>query len=305
VSRCFGDIEAKVFELGGNSKVLIATPDIISFKIIEASDFIVFGSNFLLILGDGIFDKLSNTEVLNCIWSCTNEEIFTEDINQLSGRCVDSILKNALVNSTMDNVTCIFISFENFKRTLYEKKFTESTEKFEQLRLRVSSLDNYSFKFKEDENITFFHIHDAKNKIEDVRIDSKIDDNEKKKEILDESIEKNNPSLLQMTKKPINNKITKKLGFTQSNFSKFNINVVNFADCLKRNKRISEGHMKKRSPDEPLYPYVDKSVNLSNYDNDKRKINDMSVINSKKLNNSLNKPQTSKGLKNSFHFLNK
>jgi len=241
-----------VLDLGGNPKVLIATPDIISFKITELSDFIVFGSNFILILGDGIFDKLSNTDIINCIWSCTNEEIFTEDINQLSGRCVDSILKNALVNSSMDNVTCIFISFENF-----------------------------------------------------VKIDTKIEDNEEKKEILDDSIDKNNPNSFQMTNKPINNKITKKFCLTQSNFSKFNINVLNFADCLKRNKRISEGHMKKRSPDEPLYPYVDKSVNLSNYDHDKRRINDTNDLNVKKLNNSLNKPQTTKGLKNSFHFLNK
>jgi len=294
-----------VLDLGGNPKVLIATPDIISFKITELSDFIVFGSNFILILGDGIFDKLSNTDIINCIWSCTNEEIFTEDINQLSGRCVDSILKNALVNSSMDNVTCIFISFENFKTTLYEGIFRESTEKFEQIRLRVSSLDNYSFKLKEDENITFFHINDANDKIEDVKIDTKIEDNEEKKEILDDSIDKNNPNSFQMTNKPINNKITKKFCLTQSNFSKFNINVLNFADCLKRNKRISEGHMKKRSPDEPLYPYVDKSVNLSNYDHDKRRINDTNDLNVKKLNNSLNKPQTTKGLKNSFHFLNK
>ena len=276
-----------MLDLGGNPKVLIATPDIISFKITELSDFIVFGSNFILILGDGIFDKLSNTDIINCIWSCTNEEIFTEDINQLSGRCVDSILKNALVNSSMDNVTCIFISFENFKTTLYEGIFRESTEKFEQIRLRVSSLDNYSFKLKEDENITFFHINDANDKIEDVKIDTKIEDNEEKKEILDDSIDKNNPNSFQMTNKPINNKITKKFCLTQSNFSKFNINVLNFADCLKRNKRISEGHMKKRSPDEPLYPYVDKSVNLSNYDHDKRRINDTNDLNVKKLNNSL------------------
>jgi hypothetical protein len=43
VSRAFGDIEAKLPELGGNPKVLISTPQIISFKLTEQSDFIVMG----------------------------------------------------------------------------------------------------------------------------------------------------------------------------------------------------------------------------------------------------------------------
>ena len=44
VSRAFGDIEAKLPELGGNPKVLLSTPQIISFKLKEESDFIVMGS---------------------------------------------------------------------------------------------------------------------------------------------------------------------------------------------------------------------------------------------------------------------
>jgi hypothetical protein len=162
-----------VLELGGNPNVLITTPDIISFKVKEESDFIVIGSNILVNLGDGIFDKLSNTDVLNCIWSCTIEEIFIEDVNQLGGRCVDSIIKNALLNSSMDNVTCIFITFGNFKRTLYEG--IESSEKLEHIRLRVESLDNYSFRYKEDENITFFHINDINDRLKDEKIDTKYD----------------------------------------------------------------------------------------------------------------------------------
>lgn len=43
VARAFGDIEAKLPELGGNPKVLISTPQIISFKLTDASDFIVMG----------------------------------------------------------------------------------------------------------------------------------------------------------------------------------------------------------------------------------------------------------------------
>jgi len=46
VARSFGDAEAKLVDLGGNPKVLIAVPDIISFKITDQSDFIILGSNY-------------------------------------------------------------------------------------------------------------------------------------------------------------------------------------------------------------------------------------------------------------------
>jgi protein phosphatase 2C family protein 2/3 len=55
VSRTFGDIEAKKTELGGNPNVVIAVPDVVSFKVKEEHDYI-------LLACDGIFDKMSNKE---------------------------------------------------------------------------------------------------------------------------------------------------------------------------------------------------------------------------------------------------
>lgn len=43
VSRSFGDVEAKVEKLGGLSGVIVATPEIHSFKIDSSIDFIVIG----------------------------------------------------------------------------------------------------------------------------------------------------------------------------------------------------------------------------------------------------------------------
>ena len=57
VSRSFGDIEAKLERFGGNSNVLIATPEIKAFKIKREHDFVVMGC-------DGIFDRLSNRECI-------------------------------------------------------------------------------------------------------------------------------------------------------------------------------------------------------------------------------------------------
>ena len=51
--RTFGDLEAKIAKRGGNPNVVIALPEIKSFRITEEHDFIVMAS-------DGIYDKLSN-----------------------------------------------------------------------------------------------------------------------------------------------------------------------------------------------------------------------------------------------------
>lgn len=57
VSRTFGDLNAKIEKLKGNPKVVVATPDIKSFRIQSEHDFIVLGC-------DGIFDKLSNQDTI-------------------------------------------------------------------------------------------------------------------------------------------------------------------------------------------------------------------------------------------------
>jgi protein phosphatase 2C family protein 2/3 len=57
VSRTFGDVEAKMTKYGGNPNVVIATPEIKSFRITKDHDFIVLGC-------DGIFDKLSNHDTI-------------------------------------------------------------------------------------------------------------------------------------------------------------------------------------------------------------------------------------------------
>lgn len=46
VSRTFGDAEAKLKAYGGNPYVIIAEPDIKSFKITEEHDFIMLGCIF-------------------------------------------------------------------------------------------------------------------------------------------------------------------------------------------------------------------------------------------------------------------
>ena len=63
MSRTFGDAHAKIAKFGGNSKVVIAVPDIIRLKLNESlHDFIIIGC-------DGIFDKMTTEEVIKEAWS--------------------------------------------------------------------------------------------------------------------------------------------------------------------------------------------------------------------------------------------
>ena len=59
--RTFGDVEAKEPRYGGNPNVVIATPEIKSFKITKDHDFIVMSSKSRFNrVGDGVYDKLTN-----------------------------------------------------------------------------------------------------------------------------------------------------------------------------------------------------------------------------------------------------
>src|SRR6185312_13802995 len=122
VSRTFGDCEAKAERYGGNPNVVIPTPDIKSFKIMpNEHDFIVLGC-------DGIFDKLSNRDAIQCVWNSVKDNKKNKtgsqvsNIHKQSGLGVDYILKNSLLRRTLDNVTVVLIAFSNFKRAAFESK---------------------------------------------------------------------------------------------------------------------------------------------------------------------------------------
>lgn len=116
VSRTFGDIEAKLTQFGGNPNCVVATPEITSFKLnTSLHDFIVLGC-------DGIFDKMSNEDITQCVWNSVNDNKtmkVANNIHKQTGMAVEYILKNSLLRRTLDNVTVVMISFKNFKHTCF------------------------------------------------------------------------------------------------------------------------------------------------------------------------------------------
>ena len=108
VSRTFGDIEAKDEKFGGMKNVVVALPDIKELEINDEYNFIVIGC-------DGIFDVLTNEELLECVKIVLKEKKMTEyinddDVHELCGEFAAMIIKSALAKDSFDNVSCIVIA---------------------------------------------------------------------------------------------------------------------------------------------------------------------------------------------------
>ena len=108
VSRTFGDIEAKNEKFGGNKNVVVALPDITEIELNEEFNLIVLGC-------DGIFDVLSNEEILECVKIVLKEKNIKEindevNISELCGDFAEMIIKSSLAKDSFDNVSCIVIA---------------------------------------------------------------------------------------------------------------------------------------------------------------------------------------------------
>ena len=114
VSRTFGDLEAKIEKYGGNPNVVIAVPEIKSFKVSPDHDFIGLAS-------DGIYDKINNKEFIQCVWNSVSDGKKV-DAHQQIGKGVEYILKNSLLRKTLDNVTVVLVAFKNFKKVISAKE---------------------------------------------------------------------------------------------------------------------------------------------------------------------------------------
>ena len=107
VSRTFGDIEAKNEKFGGNKNVVVALPDIYEFKLGKEFNLIVLGC-------DGIFDVLSNEEILQCVKIVLKEKSINQindyNLSELCGDFAEMIIKSSLAKDSFDNVSCIVIA---------------------------------------------------------------------------------------------------------------------------------------------------------------------------------------------------
>ena len=120
VMRSIGDIKSKKKEFGGNPGSIINKPEIYVNDINTNNDFIVMGC-------DGIFDDLSNEEVVNAAWYIFKNESKNKnyDIHELTREACDMIMKCGLEKKTQDNLSCIVIGLEGLEKFLKNKSTQE------------------------------------------------------------------------------------------------------------------------------------------------------------------------------------
>ena len=114
--RTVGDIKAKKKEFGGIPGSIINTPDIFMLDINSTNDFIIMGC-------DGIFDDMSNEEVVNAAWYIYKNKAKDKNYNihELSGDACDIIIKYGMEKETTDNLSCIIIGLEGLEKFLKDK----------------------------------------------------------------------------------------------------------------------------------------------------------------------------------------
>jgi len=76
-------------------------------------------------IGDGVFDKLNNQEVIDIAWDAarrqfkqSNNNSNGQSIHALCGHSIELVLKASVASRTLDNITGVLISFKNFRKTI-------------------------------------------------------------------------------------------------------------------------------------------------------------------------------------------
>ena len=139
VMRTIGDIKAKKKEYGGIPGSIINRPDVFVYDINSNDDFIILGC-------DGIFDDLSNQDVVNAAWFIFKNESKDKnyDIHELTQDACDIIIKYAMEKQTSDNLSCIIIGLDGLEKFLKNKSTKEKVN---------NSLNNFKKNFQRSQTI--------------------------------------------------------------------------------------------------------------------------------------------------------
>ena len=83
--------------------------------------------DYLLIGCDGIFDKLTNNDVANCVWDETFTKGGFSNVHEFAARAVENVIMMAFKKKSLDNVTVVMVIFKNLKKVIERecKKFVK------------------------------------------------------------------------------------------------------------------------------------------------------------------------------------
>ena len=120
VVRSIGDIKVKMPEYGALKGNIIHTPEVFVYDYSPSYDFMVMGC-------DGIFDDLSNEEIIGAAWHVFKNKAKEKnyDLNLLTEDSCDMIIKYAMDVMSSDNLSCIVIGMEGVQKFISLKKLKE------------------------------------------------------------------------------------------------------------------------------------------------------------------------------------
>ena len=85
-------------------------------------------------------------DVLNIIWDSLQKN--SGSVHQLTGQCVESILRNSMAQRSLDNITVVMVSFKSLKKIISKylkvkqgKKYNVINEQYENENIDISSKD--------------------------------------------------------------------------------------------------------------------------------------------------------------------
>ena len=132
VSRTIGDVEAKDPKFGGNPNVIISIPEIKYFDNTDKNDFI-------LIFCDGVYEKLKNKDIIDCIWKEITEKEFI-DIHNMAGYSIEKLINKCINEDSSDNLTVIMICLKNYEKMKHIENQIPQTENIEQMKTKKLNL---------------------------------------------------------------------------------------------------------------------------------------------------------------------
>ena len=88
-------------------------------------------TDFIIMRCDGIYDNLSNFDIIDSAWFTINHVAKERkyDINLISLDICNMIIKNAMDKLSSDNLSVIVITFEGLEKYLANMKSKESKDK--------------------------------------------------------------------------------------------------------------------------------------------------------------------------------
>ena len=128
VSRTIGDIAAKDPRYGGNPNVIISIPEI---KYFDNSD----KNDFILMFCDGVYEKLKNKDIIDCIWKEINKKKFP-DVHNMIGYSIEKLVSKCLEQNSTDNLTVIMICLKNYNKLKTYEAPIPQTENIEQVKTK-------------------------------------------------------------------------------------------------------------------------------------------------------------------------